>query len=318
MNAETSSQAGVPPKPKLFIKHLQPYDALKLNCETRRNLGTLETPFLGGGHAGTLNATQDLIDLIAHAGGNIQGEPGFVPAQHGQMRRCVGTGHIGWKDFGSHAAAIKYLEKYFDLSECPPADSLAASAPMRKRPLKEPTQAGSLGAVSPAAVASASTSADGCSTNDLERLGFLNIAEWILNEAKLQAVGDDADVWKALTKEERALYAFCHDSKVLYIGKTTRSIKKRFMGYCSPGEGKSTNKKCHKEIWRLLGLRKSVRILVFPDTAKLQWDGFRINLAAGLEDALVDHFRPPLNGNGGEEFVTTTAEDEKQAEDGKS
>jgi len=38
--------------------------------------------------------------------------------------------------------------------------------------------------------------------------------------------------------------------------------------------------------------------MVLPDETNLQWGSFRINLAAGLEDALVEALRPELNGKG--------------------
>lgn len=317
MKTEKSCPTNSLPKPKLFIKHLLPYDAVKLNCETRWNLGTLEKYYLGGGHPGTLNATQKLIDLIADAGGNFPAEPGYVLAHDGQIRRGAGTGYIGWKDFGTYAAAIKYLERYFELGECSPALPLGAPGPEPTRPSQGSGKARRGAAAALITAVCGSSAGVGSSTNDLEKMGFMNLAKWtILNEKKLQDVGDDPEPWKALIGSERALYAFCLGEQVLYIGKTARSVTKRFVGYRDPGKTQATNKKCHHKIRELLVQHKTVRILVFPDTSQLQWSIFKINLAAGLEDALVAHFKPMLNGKNGK-YVTTSTDDEQQVEGGK-
>ena len=301
-------------KQKLFICKLQPYDALKLNCETRWNLGALEKSFLGGGYPGTLNAKIGLIDLIRTAGGDFAAEPGFVPARNGMLRRGAGTSYIGWKDFLNRAAAIKYLEQYFDLSECSEDDPPVGSISKMKPPKNRVDPKGRSDSIS-ATIATVSSSVHGRSKSDLERLGFLNLGQWESQRpTRLKDIGDDAECWKELIQKERALYAFCHGEEVLYIGKTARSVTKRFVGYRSPGKRQTTNQKCHDRIQKLLGKNKTVRILVFPDTSKLQWDDFRINLAAGLEDALVAHFKPVLNGGNSGKLITATAEDEQRAE----
>ena len=292
-------------KKKLWIKLLQPYYAVKLDCETRRNLGALEKEYSGAGHSGTLNVTQKLIDMIAAAGGNFLAEQGFVPANNGQIRRGAGTGYIGWKDFGTHAAALRYLGRYFELGECLP-DSLPAPQAQPKRAIAVSGRARQV------ATTSDSNTNSGSATKDLELLGFLNLAQWkVLDDKKLQDVGDDPATWKGLIAMKCALYAFCDRDEVLYIGKTARSVAKRFMGYRDPGKTQATNRKCHEHIRKLWKIKHTVRILVFPDTSLLQWSAFKINLAAGLEDALVAHFDPLLNGK-----MTTTMDDEQQVERG--
>jgi hypothetical protein len=308
MKNETTVTTSVPFKRQLFIKSLRPYDAVKLNCGTRHNLGALEQRFLGGGSPGTLNAKKGLIDLIKKAGGDFGALPGFVPARHGMLRRGAGSGYIGWKDFGSPAAARKYLEQYFVIVQCA-TNAPTCGSSRRGAPVEEAVKTDGASAAL-AALAGDAIGPNERSTRALERIGFLNLGEWkVLSETKLQDVGDDEE-WTELKKVERALYAFCHGAEVLYIGKTSRSIEKRFVGYRDPGSTQATNKKCHREIRRLLVKDQTVRILVFPDAYKLQWDAFRISLAAGLEDALVVHFKPRLNGKGGK-FVTATAEAEQ-------
>ena len=83
-----------------------------------------------------------------------------------------------------------------------------------------------------------------------------------------------------------ALYAFVQGDTVSYIGKTARSIKKRFIGYCTPNKSQRTNWRCHNKIKALLKEHKAIRILVFTPISQLRYGEFEIDLAAGLEEAL--------------------------------
>jgi hypothetical protein len=42
--------------------------------------------------------------------------------------------------------------------------------------------------------------------------------------------------------------------------------------------------------------RQAVEVYVLPDSGLLYYGGFHVNLAAGLEDALIDSLDPPWNG----------------------
>jgi hypothetical protein len=102
---------------------------------------------------------------------------------------------------------------------------------------------------------------------------------------------------KPLTEVGNALYSFVCGDEVKYIGKTTRGISKRFVGYVRPGISQSTNKNCNAAIQALLNNGSEVHIWVYTPTIPLQISGFYINLAAGLEDSLIDKFKPKWNGN---------------------
>ena len=133
-------------------------------------------------------------------------------------------------------------------------------------------------------------------------LGLLAIdledaARWQIDGKKLKTVGDKKARWRHLCDVPNTLYAFCSGEEVLYIGKTTQTLKKRFVGYCDPGNGRATNYKCHKGIRELLSRGEEVRILVLPSDSSLKWNGIEINLAAGLEDHLVKTFKPKWNGS---------------------
>jgi hypothetical protein len=130
-------------------------------------------------------------------------------------------------------------------------------------------------------------------------VGFKDLAQWkIESDQRLQDFGDNENAWAEVKNAGAALYAFCFQQTVLYIGKATNNLQQRFNGYRKPGNTRATNQKCHFEIRRLLEAGKIVRILVFLDTTNLYWGSFRINLAAGLEDSLVAKLSPALNGVG--------------------
>lgn len=114
-----------------------------------------------------------------------------------------------------------------------------------------------------------------------------------------------------------ALYAFLCDDEVLYIGKTARSIRRRFRTYRKPGSAQSTNIKNNGNIKRLITSGKIVRIAVFTPVSQLRYGDFEIDLAAGLESSLIASFVPPWNGRDGGQLISESAEREIE-EDGAS
>ena len=146
---------------------------------------------------------------------------------------------------------------------------------------------------------------------DLLAVGLEDAARWQIDGKKLKHVGDNKANWQRLASIPNCLYAFFCGDDVLYIGKTTKTLSKRFVGYCDPGNGRATNWKCHQKIRALLHADKSVRILVLPSHSHLSWGGFEINLAAGLEDALVKAFNPPWNGSNKHPLTETTSNEEE-------
>lgn len=104
--------------------------------------------------------------------------------------------------------------------------------------------------------------------------------------------------WMARTNEalldaKNALYAFVKGDGVLYFGKTARSIRKRYVGYCPPGQRQATNKRCHDNIKMAIAENNDIRIFVFVPITHLRYSYFEINLAAGLGDELIRQFDPP-------------------------
>jgi len=108
-----------------------------------------------------------------------------------------------------------------------------------------------------------------------------------------------------------ALYAFVQNNEVKYIGKTARSIRKRFIGYCNPGSTQATNRRCFTHIKNGLAESRMTDILIFAPPAKLQYGAYQIDLAAGLEESLIAALNPPWNGG---DIRKITEEAELEAE----
>ena len=148
---------------------------------------------------------------------------------------------------------------------------------------------------------------------ELLQIGMEDAAQWIPDGNKIMHAGDSSAHWRYLTAISNSLYAFACDGEVLYIGKTTKTLSKRFVGYCDPGNRRATNWKCHQANKKHLQKGKSVRILVLPQNFPLKWGDYPINLAAGLEDALVEAFKPAWNQSNGKFLSETQALEESAA-----
>ncbi len=132
----------------------------------------------------------------------------------------------------------------------------------------------------------------------LLNLGFVDVGKW---QPKNDSIaydldGADASASEVMLDAPNALYAFAHSDQVVYIGKTARSIRKRYVGYCRPGKTQATNQRCHRNIKAAIAKGAEIRIFVFTPITHLRYSEFEINLAAGLEDSLIREFDPPWNG----------------------
>jgi len=150
--------------------------------------------------------------------------------------------------------------------------------------------------------------------DNLLNLGFVDVGAWFRNGDWLayRLDGVNAEANAVLLDKPNALYAFALGSVVLYIGKTARSIRKRFTGYSRPGATQSTNIRCHGFIKQELSRGNEIRILVFAPIPDLRYAEFEINLAAGLEDSLIQKFNPPWNGGSRGQPMSESAEREQE------
>jgi len=120
-------------------------------------------------------------------------------------------------------------------------------------------------------------------------IGFLKIGYWYLDESnnldfKLNSMERDINV----------LYTFIVDGDVKYIGKTIQPLVNRIKGYQKPGPTQSTNQKNYQLITEMLIRGCKVDIYALSQ-GLLNYGEFKINLAAGLEDDLIEKLRPEWN-----------------------
>ncbi len=147
-----------------------------------------------------------------------------------------------------------------------------------------------------------------------EDLSFVKIGTWEISS-------DNLIEYKPISGKENnylvknSLYMFtCRESEdILYVGKTTQSLKKRLYGY-SRGNGVNTNNRIHINIKEKLQSKEPVDIYGFNDTTALNWGKYNINLAAGLEDSIIAVEKPIWNGNNSESYVIEKEADEQNVE----
>lgn len=126
----------------------------------------------------------------------------------------------------------------------------------------------------------------------LTELGFIKVGKWIFTDGRIHLnLNSNHDT-------SNVLYSFVSDENILYIGKTTDPLKKRLHGYQKPGSDQKTNIRVNKCILSMLSNGKSLDILILIDNGLLKYGNYRINLAAGLEDTLINELNPPWNLTG--------------------
>lgn len=92
------------------------------------------------------------------------------------------------------------------------------------------------------------------------------------------------------------LYSFISGDDILYVGKTTQTLRRRLAGYLKPSETQSTNLRNNSAIRAMLAAGRQVDILALPDLGLHRYGVFHINFAAALEDSIIRTLSPPWNG----------------------
>jgi len=121
-------------------------------------------------------------------------------------------------------------------------------------------------------------------------IGFQKVGCWKLKEEQVALELNSQE------NTNNVLYAFVSDGTVMYVGKTTQPLKKRMYGYLKPGKTQSTNIKNRNNILASLKAGNFVDIFALPDSGLLNYGGFHVNVAAGLEDSLISNISPSWNG----------------------
>jgi hypothetical protein len=125
----------------------------------------------------------------------------------------------------------------------------------------------------------------------LTNIGFRKVGEW-----KMLSGSISPDLFD-LANATNILYAFISYGEVLYVGKTTQTLKKRMYGYQKPGPTQYTNIKGNKLLLELLEDGKNVDIYALPDDGLHHIGEFHLNLAAGLEDSIISIVKPKWTGS---------------------
>lgn len=143
---------------------------------------------------------------------------------------------------------------------------------------------------------------------NLVEIGFNHVGEWYLNIDNLLDYNLIDDGSKEL------LYSFVqidgNEKKIIYIGKTIKSLTNRMKGYKKPGNSQNTNIRLNKVINEFLLSNHKILIYVFKNDKNIMYKDVKINLAAGLEDVLINMFKPKFNLHGNSRIVEETETNE--------
>lgn len=148
-------------------------------------------------------------------------------------------------------------------------------------------------------------------------VNFSITGSWTLSEDGSQCIIDKLN--ESNFDINNVLYAFTVQSNsdaetIKYIGKTTQTLNQRFVGYAKPGASQQTNQRVNKAIIQEIQSGNKVSIYIFKDVEQLNWGGFNLNLASGLEDSLVYEISPDWN-RAGKKLSTSTEELESETLD---
>ena len=136
----------------------------------------------------------------------------------------------------------------------------------------------------------------------IEAIGFRRCGQW-----ELAISGGIKINLTEHAQSSNALYAFVSTGEVLYIGKTTQQLRKRLYGYQNPRVTQTTNVRGNEAIAEALVSESLIEVFVLPDNGLLRFGGFHLNLAAGLEDSLINDLRPRWNKRFGKEDAKSKA-----------
>ena len=131
-------------------------------------------------------------------------------------------------------------------------------------------------------------SAGSAAIDVLRQLGFEEAGHWRIRAGRpyfrLESHHQLSDV----------LYAFVADTAVMYVGKTATALETRMRAYRMPGPTQRTNLRVRAHMSRLLARGDTLAIWVMLHDP-LTYRGFKVSLAAGLEDAVIQATRPQWN-----------------------
>lgn len=141
----------------------------------------------------------------------------------------------------------------------------------------------------PISTAASLKGSDSAGTALLTRLGFSRVGEWSLAANKPQVA------LRLLADAKQVIYAFVRENEVLYVGKTVRSLRSRMRSYEQPGPAQRTNKRVNGCLAASLIDGKPVHVHAMSKWDGTPYRGIPLNVAAGLEDPLIELLQPKWN-----------------------
>lgn len=126
----------------------------------------------------------------------------------------------------------------------------------------------------------------------LKKVGFRRVGRWVTGTERPEYELD------AEKTTYNVLYSFVSGEEILYIGKTTIALRDRMYQYQRPGPSQRTNIRVNAAISKRLSDGRNIEIHALPDPGDMEYKGFHLNLAAGLEDSLIRTLKPTWNKAG--------------------
>lgn len=127
----------------------------------------------------------------------------------------------------------------------------------------------------------------------LKSLGFRRVGAWHHERGGL-----DFAIEAEVRTTRQSLYAFVAGTQVLYIGKAKGPFAGRMSGYRRPGATQPTNTRINPLITEMARTKKAVSIYHFGSTEEVKFRGILLNVAAALEDTLIERISPKWNVHG--------------------
>jgi len=124
------------------------------------------------------------------------------------------------------------------------------------------------------------------------KIGFVKVGEWKITDEHFSHTIENH------LAERKLLYAFVSKNEVLYIGKTTDSLKSRMNGYKNANSTQKTNVRVKAKIHELLNLGEEVSVYILIDKTEFKFGDYKLCLASGLEDILIADIKPKWNDRG--------------------
>lgn len=126
---------------------------------------------------------------------------------------------------------------------------------------------------------------------DLLNAGFQQIGEFALIEGNVVIRLDEP------AADRKAVYALMDGEDIAYIGVAMMPLAKRLYFYAKPGVSQETSLRVNALIRAGLTEGRSIRIIAtYP--GRQTWNGLALDVAPGLETALIEFLQPKWNKKG--------------------